>query len=249
MERLTILGSAFAVANQYQENAYLLLQTDSHNLLIDCGNNPVGKLQQVGVAINDITDLILTHAHVDHMGALPLLLMDMWIEKRQKPLNIFGLAFTLDKAKALLAIFNWESWTGMFPVNFHVVSDSHAENIIVASDVKVMVSPVNHQVPNIGIRMNALHSQKIFVYSCDTEPCKNLEELSLGADLLIQEAAGPSAGHTSPEQAGIMARNAGVKQLVLIHYNSGRPESELISEVKKNFNGNVVLAKDLLFFE
>ena len=249
MERLTILGSAFAVANQHQENTYLLIQTEKHQVLIDCGNNPVGKLQQAGVELNEITDLILTHAHADHMGALPLLLMDMWLDKRQTPLTIFGLDVTFEKAKALLDIFGWQNWQGMFPVKFVPVSEESIATIIDDGDVKVSVGPVKHLIPTIGVRMSFHDSHKTFVYSCDTEPCPGLETLVKGADLLIQEAAGPATGHTSPEQAGKIAAKAGVKQLVLIHYDANRPAAEQIAEAKQFFSGEVALAKDLMFFE
>jgi ribonuclease Z len=249
MNRLTVLGSAFAVANRNQENAYLLVQTRSNIVLIDCGNNPVGKLEQVGVAINQITDLILTHAHADHMGALPLLLMDMWLNKRQTTLKIYGLAYTLEKAKTLLAIYNWESWQGMFPVDFLTVSAETKQEIIHAKELSISVAPVKHLVPTVGVRISFVEIHKTFVYSCDTEPCKGLDQLATGADLLIQEAAGPAKGHTSPEEAGDIANKAGVKELVLIHYDAGRTEADLLSRASSKFTGKVSLAKDLLFFE
>jgi len=249
MERLTFLGSAFAIANALQENSYLLLQTAGHTVLIDCGNNPVGRLEQVGVALTDITDLVLTHAHADHMGALPLLMMDIWLRKRKAPLNIYGLDYTLFRAKALLDIFGWQNWKEMFPVEFHAVADNESTVIIQAPDLRLTVAPVKHLIPNIGLRMELPHAGKTFVYSSDTEPCDNLERLAEGADLLIQQAAGPGTGHTSPEQAGIVAARAGVQKLALIHYDAAKLAQGMIDEAKLNFAGEVVLAKDLMFFE
>ena len=247
MNRLTVLG--FAVANQYQENTHLLIQTEAHTVLIDCGNNPVGKLQKVGVAINEITELILTHAHADHMGALPLLVMDMWLQKRQSPLHIYGLTYTLEKANALLNIYGWKTWQGMFPVEFHTVKEDSLQTLIQGQDLVVSALMVKHLIPTIGLRIAFSASRKTFVYSCDTEPCENLDHLAAGADLLLQEAAGPGKGHTSSEEAGVTASKAGVQQLVLIHYDAARPETELIAEARKHYSGDISLAKDLLFFE
>jgi ribonuclease Z len=249
MNRLTVLGSGFAIASQFQENAHLLVQSDQHTVLIDCGNNPVGKLQQAGVSINQITDLILTHAHADHMGALPLLLMDMWLCKRKSPLNIYGLDYTLEKARALLDIFTWKNWAEMFPVVFHSIADDGMQSLIKADDLLISAILVKHLIPTVGLRIVFPHTQKIFAYSCDTEPCPNVLTLAKGADILIQEAAGPAKGHTSPEEAGTNAREAKVHSLVLIHYDSGRAESDLISEAHKQFNGEVLAAKDLMQFE
>ena len=116
MNRVTILGSGFAVASSTQDNTHLLIQSAECFVLVDCGNNPVGKLEHAGVQLNQVTDLVLTHAHADHMGALPLLVMDMWLCKRQTPLRIFGLPYTLERAKLLLDLFDWQKWQGMFPV-------------------------------------------------------------------------------------------------------------------------------------
>jgi ribonuclease Z len=249
MNRLTILGSGFAVPSQSRENSYLLLQSEKHTVLIDCGNNPVGKLQQVGVTVNNITDLILTHAHPDHMGTLPLLLMDMWLLKRETPLNIYGLAYTLDKAKALLTLFDYDKWAGLFPVNFISVSDNNEQKIIEAADIRVSTGPVKHLIPTVGVKAEFPVTGKTFVYSCDGEPSTGLDRLASGAFLLIQEAAGPVKGHTSPEEAGRNATKAGAKELVLIHFDASQPEVDLLNEAKKHFTGKVVAAKDLLFFE
>lgn len=120
MARYVILGSAFAIANASQENSHLFIESKTRKIMIDCGNNPVGKIERAGVRIEEITDLVLTHAHADHIGALPLLLMDMWLEKRERTLNMFGLPYTIERAKMLLDVFQWQNWGDMFPVEFHL---------------------------------------------------------------------------------------------------------------------------------
>jgi ribonuclease Z len=249
MNRLTILGSGYAIPSQSQENSYLLMQSEKHAVLVDCGNNPVSKLQQSGVTLNEITDLILTHAHPDHMGTLPLLLLDMWLLKRESPLNIYGLPYTLERAKALLTVFDYEKWADMFTLNFVPVSDQVMQKVIDADDLKVTTGPVVHLIPTIGVRVEFPATGKTIAYSCDGEPSLGVDRLAKGATILIQEAAGPAKGHTSPAEAGINAARAGVDELVLIHYDATRPESELVNEAKKQFNGKVVAAKDLLIFE
>lgn len=71
--------------------AYTLLKSDKHAILVDCGhdNAAYGKiladrsgvvnwapphevLSEVGVTPEDITDVLITHAHFDHMGGLAL---------------------------------------------------------------------------------------------------------------------------------------------------------------------------------
>jgi ribonuclease Z len=246
MSGLIILGSAFAIANSRQENAHLLVRSKGRNVLIDCGNNPVGKVEQTGLALNDITDLILTHAHADHMGALPLLLMDMWLRKRIAPLHVYGLEYTLERAKQLLDVFSWQNWADMFPVEFHKVEESKVSMLIDTAELSVSVGMVQHLIPTIGVKVNLKDKCKQIVYSCDTEPCENLDRLCAGADVLIQEAAGPGKGHTSPEQAGVTAAKAGVSRLILIHFDAGREPRELIAEAGTNYLGKIELASDLM---
>lgn len=206
-------------------------------------------MQRAGIAINQVTDLILTHAHADHIGALPLLLMDMWLLKRETSLNIYGLPVTLDKARALLTIFDWEKWANMFPVNFIPVSDKNIQKVINADDVCVSTGPVVHLIPTIGVRIESPVNGKVYVYSCDGEPSENLDRLAAGATMLIQEAAGPGKGHTSPEDAGKNAAKAGAKDLVLIHYGHDQPASVFENNARKYYSGNVKAGKDLMYFE
>ncbi len=246
MEHTIILGSAFAVANADQENSYLLYQSNDRVVLVDCGNNPVGKLQKAGIQINQITDLILTHAHADHMSTLPLLLMDMWLRKRTTTLKVYGLPVTLEKASALLDIFTWKKWMDMFPVEFSEVAEDRLTEIIDSETLRIITGPVLHLIPTIGVRAEFKDVNEIVTYSCDGEPSEGLNILASGTDTLIQEAAGPGKGHTSPEQAGMIANKSGAKKLVLIHYDATRDPSELIEQAQKAYSGNVILARDLI---
>jgi ribonuclease Z len=246
MSGITILGSAYAIASASRENTHLLVRSKTRNILIDCGNNPVGKLELAGMEVISITDLVLTHAHADHMGALPLLLMDMWLRRRQSALTIHGLEYTLEHARRLLEVFHWGEWQNMYPVIFNVIEEKPKTRLIEDECLVVTVSPVQHSIPNICTRIDLLDIQKSIVYSSDTSPCTNLVELATGADVLIQEAAGPGKIHTSPEEAGSMAGAAGVKRLILIHFDPGRPAEDQIAETKRHFSGSVEMAFDLM---
>ncbi|MEA5079949.1 MAG: ribonuclease Z [Anaerolineaceae bacterium] len=246
MEHTVILGSAFAIANAEQENAHLLFRSAERVVLVDCGNNPVGKLEKAGVHINQISDLVLTHAHADHMGALPLLLMDMWLRKRTSSLKIYGLPITLEKANSLLDIFDWKKWPEMFAVEFVPVSETAVQTLLDTPTLCVMTGPVVHLIPTIGVRAEFKEIREVVTYSCDGEPSAGLDQLAKGTTILIQEAAGPGKGHTSPTEAGQVAVRAGARKLVLMHYDAARAEAEMLAESKVAFSGEVVLAKDLM---
>lgn len=245
MSRFIILGSANAVPKPGQDNTHMLIESTEKTVMIDCGDNPVAKLTAAGSSILTVTDLVLTHFHADHVGSLPLLIMDMWLEKRDLPLVIHGLKFTLEKARQLLELFSWDSWSGMFQVTFNEIADDGAEEFITDSGMRISTLPVLHLVPTLGIRVS-FSDGRVITYSCDTEPCANLDTLAEGADVLLQEAAGLAKGHTSPEQAGEIAARAGVNKLVLIHFDNRVAEEELLGAARKEYAGEVALAKDLM---
>ncbi|MDP3684562.1 MAG: MBL fold metallo-hydrolase [Ignavibacteria bacterium] len=243
MEKITILGSANAVAKSDQQNTHLLFETRSRKIMVDCGDHAAASLARAGVEINQITDLILTHFHADHVGSLPLVLMDMWLEKRTTPLTIYGLDITIDKAQKLLDLFDWQKWLNMFPVVFVSLREDGNQKLIADDEVVVTAMPVLHLIPTIGLRFQFKDGRTV-TYSCDTEPCDALIALADRADVLLQEAAGPGKGHTSPEQAGGIAARCGVKQLVLIHYEARRGKQILLSEAQAKFGGKVLVAED-----
>lgn len=245
MEQIVILGSSNAVPKLGQENTHIFVESEEKKILVDCGDNPIGNLTAVGTNVNEITDLILTHFHADHAGSLPLLVMGMWLEKRETPLMIHGLDFTLERARKLLELFAWQNWQNMFSVQFNTIPDEGADGFIRGSGISIHAKPVLHLIPTVGLRFE-FRSGRVVTYSCDTEPCENLYALAKNADVLLQESAGESKGHTSARQAGEIANNCGVKKLVLIHYERRMDAEKLIADAKLGFAGEVLAAKDLM---
>ncbi len=243
MNRFIILGSANAVPKINQENTHLYAQAENRRILIDCGDNALVSLKKNKIDPNTITDLILTHFHPDHAGSLPLFIMTMWLEKRTLPLMIHGLDYTLDRAKALLGLFGWNNWPGMYPVTFNTVDEDGSTTLIQDENVNVSGMAVKHLIPTIGLRFDFAEGKTV-TYSCDTEPCDNLMKLANGADILLQESAGPGKGHTSAAQAGAIAVTAKVEQLILIHYDQSVGGDQLLRAAQENFKGEVCLAVD-----
>jgi ribonuclease Z len=220
---------------------------DERMVLVDSVSNPVLRLEQAGLDFNDLTDLIVTHFHPDHVSGLPLLLMDMWLMGRRKPLNIYGLHYTLDRVEDLMGFYNWADWPNFFPVAFYRLPSSEMTTVLDCPDFKILSSPVRHMIPTLGLRIEFNHTRKILAYSCDTEPCEEVVRLAAGADALIHEAAGASRGHSSAAQAGEIASRAEVGRLYLIHYATGKySNGNLVDEARARYQGEVALAKDFM---
>jgi ribonuclease Z len=119
--------------------------------------------------------------------------------------------------------------------------------VINNKELQIFSSPVNHLVPNIGLRIESLQTGKVAAYSCDTEPCSQVEELAKDADVLLHETSGAGDGHSSASQAAKVAENAGAKSLYFVHYPTHLYQSQdLILAARKNYSGKVKFARDLL---
>lgn len=247
MARLIILGSSNALSSRDSENTHMVLVGEERIVMIDCVNNPIHRLEQAGVNFMEVTDLVLTHFHPDHVSGVPLLLMDMWLRGRTKLITIYGLHYTLDRMEQLMGMYSWETWPKFFPVAFHRLPETEKTPLFESPEFKLFSSPVRHLIPTIGLRFDFKTSQKALAYSCDTEPCMEVVRLAEGADVLIHEASGASLGHSSASQAGKIAAQAEVGKLYLIHYPTGEyANGDLITEARQHYQGEVDLATDFL---
>jgi ribonuclease Z len=247
MSRVIILGSSNAVPTLKAENTHMVLIGENRTVLIDSVSTPVIRLEQAGVDLHSITDIVVTHFHPDHVSGLPLLLMDLWLLGRKDPINIYGLDHAIDRVETMLDLYHWKDWPNFFPVAFSRLPASELTTVLDCPEFLIQSSPVHHMIPTIGLRFEFKDSGKVLAYSCDTEPCDEVVRLSQNADVLIHEATGASFGHSSANQAGEIATKAGVKNLYLIHYTTAvQTNVDLIAEAGETFNGKIKLARDFM---
>lgn len=137
-------------------------------------------------------------------------------------------------------------------------------------EVTVRATAVAHAPvePALAYRFDAAGGS--VVVSGDTAPCDALVELARGADVLVHEVIHPEyvvpqdpdrantdwtalrrhllTSHTSVHDVGGIARRAGVGTLVLSHLVPADrvPEDEWLGPVRRSFDGEVLLGRDLL---
>lgn len=245
--KIIVLGSASAVPDETHDNTHLLLVGNPDMILIDCPNSTYLRVKRAGYDPLMISDLILTHFHPDHVSGAAAFLMSLWLNKRENPLRVHGLSSTLDLFEKMMDLFDWHSWEKMYPVELNRLPDEDGRLLLLSEQFEIRCSPVCHLIPTLGLRFNNRKSGKSVAYSCDSEPCTSVIELSEGAEILFHEAVGEMRGHSSPRQAGETARRAQVKKLVLIHYPAQiiTPE-EWEEEARREFDGVVELAYDFM---
>jgi ribonuclease Z len=250
MLKLTILGSAFAVADAYHENTYMVLESGQSSLLIDCGGSPMARLDQAEVDLETLDGLLITHPHPDHIYGVPVLLLGLWLTGRDRPLPIYGSRRALQIIPRMMQLMEWQVWPDMYPITYHEIPWQEKALVIENDDFSVYTSPVQHLIPTIGLRIESKKTGRALTYSSDTQPCDAVVRLAQGSDILIHEGSGPFPGHSTPIQAGEIAQRAGVKQLVLIHYPVFAEDLEAWRRVATtSFDGPVELAEDFMEFE
>lgn len=219
MPELIVLGTAASVPDTEHDTVGLALRGPGWAIVIDCGGSPLHKLARLGVEMELIRAVILTHRHADHLYGLPMLVQGLWLGGREDPLPVYGPAETLDVARNLLGLFTLDEREDMFTLEWHAIPRRESRRVLEVDGVEITSSPTKHgHVQTVALRFEYTTNGRSVVYSADTEPCRAVVRLAAGADILIHEATGDHIGHSSPAQAAEVAREAGVGRLVLTHY-------------------------------
>lgn len=247
MPKMVILGSSNAIPDEMHENTHMALVGEGKFVLIDCPGNPVVRLGKAGLDLDQMTDIILTHFHPDHVSGIALLLMDMWLLGRKRVLRVSGLEETLSRFEQLMELYGWDEWPGFFPVQRNYIPKEEMALVLEDDEWRIFSSPVKHLIPNIGLRIEATRSGNVLAYSSDTEPCPQVVRLAHKAEVLIHETAGAARGHSDASQVADIAHEAAVNHLYLIHYPTGKFWDEsILSRARARFDGPLALAEDLM---
>ncbi len=90
---VTFLGTTAGIPTKYRNHASIHLLYRSENefpMLFDCGEGTQRQIFTAGLNFMRINEIFISHWHADHFAGLLGLLETMNLEKREKPLNIFG---------------------------------------------------------------------------------------------------------------------------------------------------------------
>lgn len=251
MARIVFLGTsaALAAANRTHTSLAILPDAAGKGLLIDCGGDVFGALLRAGIGLDTISDLFITHAHIDHIGSLPSLIENFRLGGRTAPLHIWSLSEVDAVARALVTAFSFElkldAWT--FAVSFSTFSSG--ESLALAGST-ARVLAMDHTVPSVGIRLELPGGA--VTYTSDTQPAAAVRELGQDVRLLITEctylsadvAAARTAKHTTALEAGEQAAACGAQSLALVHLGQGWTPDDARAEVARSFAGAVLIPSD-----
>jgi ribonuclease BN (tRNA processing enzyme) len=103
------LGTGTPVGLQGLHQSCILVETNGHKLLMDCGMTALTSLGRAGIDPGEIDTVLISHLHGDHFGGLPLMLLDATLRARTRPLTIAGPAATRQRVQEVLDSFGWTS--------------------------------------------------------------------------------------------------------------------------------------------
>jgi len=244
------LGTSTAFPHNTREQTYLLLDCETQAFLIDCAGSPLQRLSLVGVAVEKLEGLIVTHHHPDHIYGVPALLSGLWLYGRKKPFHIYGPEKSVRTLRALVELMEWDGWPDWLSIVYHEVSAQENALVLDSPECRITASPVEHLImTTLAVRIEGKRAGGVVVYSSDTGPSDALVRLARGAHLLIHEATGAEAGHSTPAQAGAIAHRAQVGRLVLVHYPRLEDAPQMIQQARQEFAGPVEVAEDFAIYE
>lgn len=253
MSRVIILGSGPALPDHDRDNTFLVWDAEEGSLLIDCGGRAYQQLLRAGIDAKTLRGVVLTHAHPDHIYGLPALVFHLWLAGYEGTLRIWANAPTLATARRLCDALELEQKGHMCKVDWLQIDDAGERVLEATEEYTISTGPVRHSIPCLGVKLVERASGRSLVYSSDTQPCAEVEQLARGAHTLIHEATtrdpNNGQGHSTPRQAGAIAARAGVQRLVLIHYSAEytMPEADAIAEARAGgFAGELEIARDLV---
>lgn len=243
-------GTSGAIPSAARDNTALAFYSPAEVVLVDCSGSPYQKILKAGLDPMQVSSLIITHRHVDHLYGLPSLAHNMGLAGRRETLHVYALAETMPTLQGFMALFPLEAKMP-YRVELHEIPHKEGHPVVQAQGFRVLSAPVKHGAPNIGLRVefDAPAERGTVVYSCDTSPCPALIALARGADILIHEttflhrdaARAASDGHTTGYQAGEVAAEACVKRLFLCHFEAPLHDhvEELRREARQTYSGPV----------
>jgi len=236
--KLTVLGNNGPYPKAGGACSGFLLDSGETKVVLDFGNGVLSRLQQY-INIEEISAIILTHLHSDHMGDIMVLryAADIKLMKGQmeKPIKIYAPAEPIEEFNRL-----------KYKDALEVIKINPAEKLVLGG-LKISFKEMIHCYMNYAICIE--NGTKKFVYSGDTCANDGLAEFAKNADLFVCEAGllerdekSLRVMHLTAGEAAQTAVMAGVKRLLLTHFLPGVKLEQYANEATSVYNGIMEIA-------
>jgi ribonuclease BN (tRNA processing enzyme) len=249
--KITVVGSGTVVPRISRRQSCVVVRTEEETIFFDLGSGAVRGMLHAGVDPFAVDRVFFTHFHPDHtVDIVPLLFAIKYgtEEKRERPLTLYAPKPFEDFFGGITDV--WGEWMlGDYPTEVRELPHTCPSPLNLPG-LRVSWAPAEHRPESIAYRLEGANGA--FVYTGDTEYAKSIVELAEGAHTLLIECSfpddAPVPGHLTPGSVARIAREAGVERVVLTHLYPPADALNLIQEVGRGFEGEVLVAEDGLEF-
>ena len=261
--KLTVLGSGSPEAHVRRASSGYLVEVGNDRILFDCGGGVFDNLLRYGLQPSDITHIVFSHLHSDHMMDYARLVHAAWDESgatikvygpspiKDITIGYFGpngvLAHDLNARTKLPGSQEvWLARGGTIPRPWPApeVQEITTGDIIEGEGWSIQFTTAPHAQPYLECLALALtHQDKKFVYSGDAGLCPEIETLAKNANLLLhwcyrldgeQVSENLAVATPTPSEIGTMAKRAGVHSLILTHFRKHMDDPAYHAQAIKN---------------
>ena len=269
MLAITLLGTGSPMPDPTRAGPATLIAGDTEQFLVDAGRAVLMRLGGAASSAGQLSAVLLTHLHSDHITDLNDVITTRWITTFEpSPLTIVGPIGTRTVVDHILAslgpdigyrIAHHGDLNYRPPVEVVEVTEG---KIDLGGQIGVSCAPTDHKPvePSIGFRFD--YDGASVVVAGDTVPCEGLDRLCIGAQALVhtvirkdvienvpvQRLQDTLDYHSSPEEAAKTAARAGMETLVLTHYVPAFPSGggeDWRKLAATHFAGTIELGDDL----
>lgn len=228
--KLTLLGVSGGFPAAGGATSGYLLEIGSHHILIDCGSGVLSNLFRC-IPLQKLNAVILTHLHHDHISDMQVLKYAIDISRKHGH-DLPAVPVIAPRTPEQLAA-GLESDGNL--IIGHILPDSP----IKLFDATIRFFPMEHPLETYGLLIEA--EGKRLAYTADSIPCANVRTLVENADLAIMDAGSlerlrrPVMMHMTAKECGHIARESGVKRLLLSHLVPVIDPEETLAEAQSEF--------------
>lgn len=246
--RVTVIGSGTVVPRLERRQSCILVDCGGETVALDLGSGAVRGMLHTGRDPFSLDRVFITHLHPDHTSELiPLLFSINYSDPttpRERPLMLTGPeSFARFWRLITDAYRGWLSGTYQNTLELPV----HCPISLQFSGYRVRWAPARHRPESIAYRIEEPGGASL-VYTGDTEYSESVVELARGSHTMIAECSfpddSPVPGHLTPKGAAKMAREAGVRRIVLTHVFPPADQLNLVTEVGRGYDGEILVAHD-----
>ena len=255
--QLIVLGSGTSVFHPHRAAAGFWLQTNAGSILLDCSADAPHRMAAENLDWINLDAIWISHLHLDHCAGLaPFLFGIKWakgIERRRKPLRIFGCRGIEKLLKAIDESHRYKLFEQPFPIEIHEIEASDkVTQINLLPGLQIETVSTRHRAESLAIRLTDSDGATV-VYTSDTGYSEDLAQFARSAGLLILECSfyrnKPTPKHLELADAMRIAQLAAPGKLMLTHLYPEWDAFDLEAEAKKLWPGETIAARDGLKLE